>query len=92
MGDYHHRHALVTQVAHDLQHAAHELGIERRGRLVEQHQLGLQCERARDGDPLLLAAGELTRIGVGLLDESHVFQHAASALLGVLAAHPEHFA
>ena len=33
-------------------------GVERRGRLVHQQHLGLDGERARDAQALLLAAGE----------------------------------
>jgi hypothetical protein len=37
-------------------------GIERRGRLVEQHDLGAHAQRAGDRHALLLAAGKLARI------------------------------
>jgi hypothetical protein len=37
---------------------ADQLGIERRGRLVEEHQLGLHRQGAGDRHPLLLASGE----------------------------------
>ncbi len=45
----------------DVEHLADQLGVERRGRLVEQHQLRLHRQRAGDRDALLLAAGELRR-------------------------------
>ena len=48
--------------AHDGEHLADELGVERRGRLVEQHHLRVEAERARDRDALLLAARELGRV------------------------------
>jgi hypothetical protein len=60
VGDDDHRHALRGELAHDRQHVADELGVQRRGRLVEEHHLGLHRERARDGHALLLAAGQLT--------------------------------
>ena len=41
-------------------------GSSARGRLVEEHQLGLHRQRAGDRHPLLLAAGELGRVGVDL--------------------------
>ena len=37
VGDDQHGAALVGEVAHHLEHLAHELGVEGRGRLVEQH-------------------------------------------------------
>ena len=65
VGDHHHGHAALRQVQHHLEHLADHLGIERRGRLVEQHHFRLERERAGDRDTLLLAAGEL--LGIGLL-------------------------
>ena len=42
-----------------------ELLVERRERLVEQEQVGLEDERAGQGDALLLTTGELPRRAVG---------------------------
>ncbi len=63
VGDDHHRHALRGEVLHDAEHVADELGVEGAGRLVEQHHLGVHRQRPGDGDPLLLAAGELGGVG-----------------------------
>lgn len=41
--------------------------IQRRGRLVEDQQLWLQDQRARDGDTLTLAAGKLGGIAMAQL-------------------------
>ena len=47
-GSRQHRHALVGQLDHDVQHFLDHLRIERRGRLVEQHQRRASCTaRAR---------------------------------------------
>ena len=54
------------EILHHRQHLAGQFGIERRGDLVEQHQLGLHRQRAGDGDALLLAARELLGIGSAL--------------------------
>jgi len=51
------------EAPHDLQDFADEFGIERGGRLVEQHQARLHGERPRDGDALLLAARQMAGIG-----------------------------
>src|SRR5262245_41116922 len=40
VADHDHRHAALAQGAHDLEHRAHQLRIERAGRLVEQHDAG----------------------------------------------------
>ena len=55
--------------------------VEAARRLVEQQDVGIGCERPRQGDALLLAAAELsrqTRREVGQADE---FEHAADPLL-----------
>ena len=41
-----------------------QLGVEVRERLVEQEDLRLADDRARERDPLALAAGELARLAV----------------------------
>src|SRR5262245_36718378 len=56
---HHHGHAPLPHLAHHREHAAHELGVERAGRLVEQHDARLERQCARDGDALLLSAREL---------------------------------
>ena len=61
VADHDHGHAALAQAAHDRQHRTDQLGIERRGRLVEQHDPRLERDRAGDGDPLLLAARQLGR-------------------------------
>src|SRR5262249_17741736 len=59
MTDHQHGHAAAFELAHHVEHAAHQLGIERGGGLVEQHHLGFERERASDRHPLLLAARKL---------------------------------
>ena len=51
-------HALLQVLELDL-HLLAQLGVERRHRLVEQQQLGLEHERARERHPLLLPARDL---------------------------------
>ena len=58
---------VAREVAHDDEHLADELRVERRGDLVEEHHVRLHHQRPRDRDPLLLAARELVRVLVGLL-------------------------
>ena len=70
--DHEHRHAALGQVLHDVEDAAHELGVERRGDLVEEHDVRVHGQRPRDGDALLLAAGELRREVVGAVRQAHL--------------------
>src|SRR5579863_9555750 len=62
MRDDEHRAPLLRERAHHAQHFADEFGIERRGRLVEQHDLRMHCQRARNRHALLLAARQMRRI------------------------------
>ena len=63
VGDDDHRHARRCKLAHDGEDLADQLWVERRGRLVEEHELGLHRQGPRDGHALLLlATGELRRV------------------------------
>ena len=57
-----HCHAVVREVFDEVQYLAYHFGVERRGRLVEEHDLRLHGKRADDGNPLFLSARE--RCGV----------------------------
>lgn len=59
-----HGHALLREALHHIEHLAHDLGVEGARRLVEEHDLGLHAKRPRDGDTLLLPAGEAAGVGV----------------------------
>jgi hypothetical protein len=59
------------ELDHDVEHLLDHLGIEGRGRLVEQHDLRLHAQRAGDGDALLLTARELAGVLVRLLGDAH---------------------
>ena len=62
-----HRHPALGQLAHDCEDLTDQLGVERRGRLVEEHQLGVHRERPGDRHALLLPTGELAGVGVRLV-------------------------
>ena len=72
-----HRHAVVREIPHHVEHLADHLGVERRRRLVEEDQLRLHRERTGDRDPLLLAAREVGREVIGLLRDADALQEAA---------------
>ena len=90
VGDDEHRHAFGREALHHLQHFADQLGIERRGWLVEQHEAGLHRQRPGDGDALLLAARETRRIGVGLGGEPDPGQHRHCAIRRFAACKSAH--
>ena len=87
-----HGAALVGQLAHDLQHLADQLGVERRGRLVEQDQLGLHRQHAGDRHALLLAAGQALGIFVDLVGEADLVEHRPRPLLGLRLGQAQHSA
>lgn len=66
VGDEEDRGAGPLEYGADLgAHAGAQAGVERRERLVEQHDAWFGGERPGEGDALLLAAGELMGIAVG---------------------------
>ena len=78
VGDQHHGPALGVQAA---EHAHHVLGgrrVEIAGRLVGEHHRRVGHDRARNGDPLLLAAGHLARQVRTALGEADRRERAAS--------------
>ena len=80
------RLAEIVERAEQRADLAHQLRIERGGRLVEQHHVGLHRQRARDGHALLLAAGELRRIELLLARQPDPFEIVARDLLGLRRA------
>src|SRR5438128_2025022 len=66
-----HRHAVLRKLPHGVEHLANELWVQRRGWLVEQHQLRIHRKCARDSDPLLLPAGKLGWVNVLLVGQPH---------------------
>ena len=90
MGDHQHGHAVLGEADHGVEHLLDHFRIERGGRLVEQHDLRVHAERARDRDPLLLAAGQLAGIFVGLLRDLDPLEVMQRDLLGFLLRHLAH--
>jgi len=57
------------------------LGAHAAGRLVEQQQLGLQRQRHRDFEPLLLAVAQLARQVVGPIDQPEALEQGGHLLV-----------
>ena len=70
VSDDDHRHPIRGQLAHHREDLTDEFGVQSRGRLVEEHELGLHGQRSGDGDPLLLTAGQVPRIGAAAVPEA----------------------
>jgi len=69
--------------SHHDQHLADELGVERRGDLVEEHDVRIHHQSPGDRHSLLLPARELVREPVRLLLEPDALEKAAGARLGL---------
>ena len=89
-----HGHALVRKVLHDGEHLADHFRVKRACRLVEQKHLRVHGKCTRNGDTLLLAAGELTRLGVDVGRHADLFKvpHGLLLCLGLTAAKHLHLA
>src|SRR5436190_2381433 len=88
-GDQHGRAPRVdlAEQVHDLER---EVRIEVAGRLVGEDDHRIVDERARDRDPLLLAAGELHRIRVHPVLQPDPLQHLEGPALLLRRRHAEH--
>src|SRR5215213_8081569 len=85
-----HRHAVAREVAHDVQHLPDHLRVQRRGRLVEEHELGLHRQRPGDRHPLLLAAREVGGVRIGLLGDADALEQLLPARPCIRLREPLH--
>ena len=82
MGDNDHRHTLGGKLLHDLQDFTDHFRVQRTGRLVKQHDIRVHGQGAGNSHALLLAAGQLRRVGFGLVGQTHAVQQVQGLLLG----------
>src|SRR5713101_2405816 len=87
---HHHGHAFLGQIGHDVEHLVDHLGIEGRGRLVEEHDPRLHGQSAGDGHALLLASREIGGILVGLVRDPDAREEVAGDLLRLGGGEPLH--
>jgi len=80
VGDSNHGFALFGQGDHDIQDFADHFGVEGGGGFVEEHDVGALAERPGDGDALLLPAGELVGVFVGLIGDVDPLQEVHGGL------------
>jgi hypothetical protein len=85
-----HGHAVLGEFHHGVEHLLDHLRIERGSRLVEQHDLRVHAERARDRHALLLAARKLAREFFGLLGNFDALQVVHRNFLCLLFRHLAH--
>ena len=92
MRHHDHRHTLLGKLGHGGEHLPHHLRVECGGWLVEKHDLRVHGECAGDGNALLLAAGQLSRVLVRLCGNTDAVEQLKGFLLSVGLAHFQHFA
>ena len=80
---------LFVDVADQLEDLARRLGVERARGLVAEQNFGVRGEGAGDGHALLLSAGELRGIGLGLILEPHDLEEFQSSLFAPLLLSPQ---
>ena len=79
--------AAASSSRHRLARAGAQAGVERRERLVEQHQPRLPRQRARQRHALLLAAGELVRAAGRSMPASRPTMSISSAMRSLAPGH-----
>lgn len=85
-----HRHAALREPAHHVQDLARQFRVERGGRLVEEHDAGIERQRAGDRHTLLLTAGKLARIMPGAVAEADRIEFLPRPILRLRPAHAAH--
>src|SRR4029077_11132072 len=76
--------SLLPEALNDVPQLQTALGIESRGGFVEEENVGVADERAGDGKPLPLAAGQLAHARVVLLVEREIAQQVLGVLSGAV--------
>ena len=92
VGDDDHRHTVGAEVGDELQNSLDHFGIQRRGRLVEQHHLRGHRQCAGDRDPLLLATGQRAGTGIGLVLQANSVQLIQRQVPGRVRGQPPQLA
>ena len=88
--------AVALEVGEEVEDGRLDGDVEGRGRLVRDEQVGADGQRAGEGDPLALSAGEFVRMPVGVLgaqpDLGEEFADpAGDGVLGHEPVQPERF-
>ena len=84
-----HRHAILGEAGHYVEHFLYHLGVERRGGFIEQHHIRLHTQRTRNRDTLLLSAGKLARIFARLLWNVDTLEEMTGAAFRFCARQPQ---
>ena len=86
---------LTVDFLNELQNGVGRVRVQGARRLVAEQHLRVRCQRAGNRNALLLAAGQLRRVGVGLIGQTDQLQQLTGAGLGLVSGdlrqlHREH--
>ena len=84
VGDDENGHAAAGQLPDDVQDLLDHFRVQSGGWLVKKHDLRLHGHGPDDGQPLLLAAGELPGILIGLVPQTHPAQQGHGLLFRLI--------
>ena len=79
----HHCHAAVRKLLHNVENLSDHFGVERGGRLVEQHDFGIHRESADYSDTLLLTARKLLRVTVRFIAKTYSVKQLERFFFGI---------
>ena len=80
----------MGQLHHHVEHFVDHFRVQRRGRFVEQHDDRVHGQGAGNRHTLLLAAGELARVLVGVCRQAHAVEQLQAFLGGLFLAAAQH--
>ena len=81
----------MGEFGHHIKHLVDHLRVERRCRLIEEHDFRFHRESAGDGHTLLLAAGQLCRHLLGLGIHADTREQIHGQILCLVLGHMAHF-
>lgn len=88
VGDEHHGVALIVHLLQHSQHFAAGVAVQCAGRLVGQNDRRVPHQRPSDGNTLLLAAGELSGIGLFFIRQTHFAEQLTGFFLRLFFIYP----
>ncbi len=88
--NHNHRHATLSQVAHNRKDITNQLGVESRSSLVKEHYMRVHSKCTGNGYALLLTTRKLARHKVDTLAQAHFLKLSDSNLFCLFAATLEH--
>ena len=84
VGNNDHCHTLLGKFSHNLKHLAYHLRVKGTCRLIKKNDIGIHGKRAHYCNTLLLTAGKLGRIHIGLIGKPYSVEKLKSIFMRFL--------